>query len=106
MQQFTRWLWECMHKYGREINTEEHEGKHAALLNTTTDLELLRILTAVSNKCLVVNRIKRRTEQYRRGLLTHRFKYFGTRKAEVLNSLIINTTAKANDTTDILQTFR
>jgi len=27
---------------------------------------------------------------------------FGTRKAEVLNSLIINTTAKANDTTDIL----
>jgi len=26
--------------------------------------------------------------------------YFGTRKAEVLNSLIINTTAKANDTTD------
>jgi len=26
---------------------------------------------------------------------------FGTRKAEVLNSLIINTTAKANDTTDI-----
>jgi len=30
----------------------------------------------------------------------------GTRKAEVLNSLIINTTAKANDTTDILQTFR
>jgi len=28
------------------------------------------------------------------------------RKAEVLNSLIINTTAKANDTTDILQTFR
>ena len=75
MQKFTRWLWECMHKYGREINTEEHEGKHAALLNTTTDLELLRILTAVSNKCLVVNRIKRRTEQYRRGLLTHRFKY-------------------------------
>ena len=31
---------------------------------------------------------------------------FGTRKAEVLNSLIINTTDKANDTTDILQTFR
>jgi len=31
---------------------------------------------------------------------------FGTRKAEVLNSLIINTTAKANDTTDILQMFR
>jgi len=31
---------------------------------------------------------------------------FGTRKAEVLNNLIINTTAKANDTTDILQTFR
>jgi len=30
----------------------------------------------------------------------------GTQKAEVLNSLIINTTAKANDTTDILQTFR
>ena len=28
--------------------------------------------------------------------------FFGTRKAEVLNSLIINTTAKANDTTDIL----
>ena len=34
------------------------------------------------------------------------FSPFGTRKAEVLNSLIINTTAKANDTTDILQTFR
>jgi len=34
------------------------------------------------------------------------FRNFGTRKAEVLNSLIINTTAKANDTTDILQTFR
>ena len=34
------------------------------------------------------------------------FMKFGTRKAEVLNSLIINTTAKANDTTDILQTFR
>jgi len=33
-------------------------------------------------------------------------KVYGTRKAEVLNSLIINTTAKANDTTDILQTFR
>jgi len=31
---------------------------------------------------------------------------FGTRKAEVLNSLIINTTAKANDTTDILQTIQ
>ena len=31
---------------------------------------------------------------------------FDARKAEVLNSLIINTTAKANDTTDILQTFR
>ena len=31
---------------------------------------------------------------------------FAARKAEVLNSLIINTTAKANDTTDILQTFR
>jgi len=31
---------------------------------------------------------------------------FGTRKTEVLNSLIINITAKANDTTDILQTFR
>jgi len=31
---------------------------------------------------------------------------FGARKAEVLNSLIINTTAKANDTADILQTFR
>ena len=30
----------------------------------------------------------------------------GTRKAEVLNSLIINAAAKANDTTDILQTFR
>jgi len=30
---------------------------------------------------------------------------FGTRKAEVLNSLIINTTAKANDTTDIFETF-
>jgi len=29
-----------------------------------------------------------------------------TRKTEVLNSLIINITAKANDTTDILQTFR
>jgi len=30
------------------------------------------------------------------------FGIFGTRKAEVLNSLIINTTAKANDATDIL----
>jgi len=30
----------------------------------------------------------------------------GTRKTEVLNSLITNITAKANDTTDILQTFR
>jgi len=29
-----------------------------------------------------------------------------TRKAEVLNSLIMNITAKANDTKDILQTFR
>jgi len=29
-----------------------------------------------------------------------------TRKTEVVNSLIINITAKANDTTDILQTFR
>jgi len=29
-----------------------------------------------------------------------------TRKAEVLNSLIMNITAKANDTNDILQTFR
>jgi len=34
------------------------------------------------------------------------FGRFHTRKAEALNSLIINTTAKANDTTDILQTFR
>ena len=34
---------------------------------------------------------------------TYEQKYSGTRKAEVLNSLIINTTAKANDTTDILQ---
>jgi len=40
-------------------------------------------------------------------LFTSRFSSgLGTRKAEVLNSLIINTTAKANDTTDILQTFR
>jgi len=31
---------------------------------------------------------------------------FGTRKAEVLNSLIMNITAKANVTNDILQTFR
>jgi len=30
----------------------------------------------------------------------------GKRKTGVLNSLIINITAKANDTTDILQTFR
>jgi len=30
----------------------------------------------------------------------------GTRKAEVMNSLIMNITAKANDTNDILQTFR
>jgi len=30
-------------------------------------------------------------------------KNFGTRKTEVLTSLIINITAKANDTTDILQ---
>jgi len=29
-----------------------------------------------------------------------------TRKTEVMNSLIINITAKANDATDILQTFR
>jgi len=28
----------------------------------------------------------------------------GTRKAEVLNSFIMNITAKANDTNDILQT--
>jgi len=34
------------------------------------------------------------------------FVTFGTRKTEVLNSLIINITTKANDTTDILQTFR
>jgi len=33
-------------------------------------------------------------------------KKLGTRKAEVLNSLIMNITAKANDTNDILQTFR
>jgi len=32
-------------------------------------------------------------------------KKFGTRKAEVLNSLIMNITTKANDTNDILQTF-
>ena len=38
--------------------------------------------------------------------LCNLYQFFGTRKAEVLNSLIINTTAKANDTTDILQTFR
>jgi len=31
---------------------------------------------------------------------------FATRKAEVLNSLIMNITAKANDTNDIFQTFR
>jgi len=31
---------------------------------------------------------------------------FGTRKAEVLNSLIMNIMAKANDTNDKLQTFR
>jgi len=31
-----------------------------------------------------------------------RFVSVGTRKAEVLNSLIINTTAKANDTTVII----
>jgi len=31
---------------------------------------------------------------------------FGTRKVEVLNSLIMNITAKDNDTNDILQTFR
>jgi len=36
----------------------------------------------------------------------HKDSQIGTRKAEWLNSLIINTTAKANDTTDILQTFR
>jgi len=30
----------------------------------------------------------------------------GTRKAEVLNSLIMNITAKANNKNDILQTFR
>jgi len=39
-------------------------------------------------------------------MLENEMYYFGTRKAEVLNSLIINITAKANDTTDILQTFR
>jgi len=32
--------------------------------------------------------------------------HFSTRKAEVLNSLAMNITAKANDTNDILQTFR
>jgi len=31
---------------------------------------------------------------------------FGTRKAEVLNSLIMKITANENDTNDILQTFR
>jgi len=31
---------------------------------------------------------------------------FGTRKAEVLNSLIMNMTAKADDTNDILQMLR
>jgi len=38
--------------------------------------------------------------------LSIHFHYFGTRKAEVLNSLIMNIMAKANDTNDILQTFR
>jgi len=33
-------------------------------------------------------------------------KAFGTRKAEVLNSLIMKITAKENDTNDILQTLR
>jgi len=33
-------------------------------------------------------------------------KDFGTRKAEVLNSLIMKITAKENDTHDILQTLR
>jgi len=32
--------------------------------------------------------------------------YLSTRKAEVLNSLIMKITAKENDTNDILQTFR
>jgi len=31
---------------------------------------------------------------------------FGTRKAEVLNSLVMKITANVNDTNDILQTFR
>jgi len=37
---------------------------------------------------------------------TSNYNHFGTGKAEVLNSLIMNITAKANDTNDILQTFR
>jgi len=32
--------------------------------------------------------------------------YFGRRKVEVLNSLILKIMAKENDTNDILQTFR
>jgi len=39
-------------------------------------------------------------------IFTKKFNIFGTRKAEVLNSLIMNITAKANDTNDMLQTFR
>ena len=37
---------------------------------------------------------------YENEKITDICKLFGTRKAEVLNSLIINTTTKANDTTD------
>jgi len=32
--------------------------------------------------------------------------YFGTRKAKVVNSLIMKITTNENDTNDILQTFR
>jgi len=41
-----------------------------------------------------------------RVVFLHNINNIGTRKAEVLNSLIMNITAKANDTNDILQTFR
>jgi len=39
-------------------------------------------------------------------LYLHGIYVFGTRKTEVLNSLIMNITAEANDINDILQTFR
>jgi len=39
-------------------------------------------------------------------IFSYFFQHFGTRKAEVLYSLIMKITASENDTNDILQTFR